>query len=295
MQALNSLPIVSTDCQFSSTNLEQIIDHYESIVNNGDTSSHNYWYLGLAYLLQEREIDAQATWFIPFEEASELESVTLTSELSDVLDRSAAQELAAQNLDHAWLISQYLREVNPAHLNNLFRSILLEIKLERFSPDLLAEWAINEVIPNNSNSIIDQQLLAELLQSLLIFPSAATSSFVKTCLLNCLSNSTESIDHLVNDIRNSSHRMGANPFMIEILEFCRTLQPKNFNIANTLCRIYSDLGSHDKSIAVSLSIYEFCDSLFSKIQASYPLIIAYLTASQPHVPKISGISRELCC
>jgi predicted O-linked N-acetylglucosamine transferase (SPINDLY family) len=278
MQALNSLPVVSADYQFSSTDLEQIADHYEMIVTNGDTTSHNYWYLGLTYLLQEREIDAQATWFVPFAEASELESAVLNSELSEVLDRSATQELTAQNLDNAWLISQYLREVNPTHLNNLFRSILLEIKLDQFSPDILSEWETNEIISEYSNSIVDQQLLAELLQSLLIFPSATTCSFIKICLLNCLSNSTELVDNLVNDIRNLAHRMGANPFMLEILEFCREFQPKNFNTANVLCRIYSDLGSHDKAIEVSRSIYSFCDYLSDKIRANYPLIIAYLTA-----------------
>ena len=82
MQALNSLTITTTspteNDRFSSENLDRIVNYYETIISEGNEDSYNYWYLGLAYLLQQREIDAQATWFIPFDEASELTSLALT-------------------------------------------------------------------------------------------------------------------------------------------------------------------------------------------------------------------------
>ena len=123
----------------TSPNLEEVAAHYETLINEGNHSSYNYWYLGLAYLLQDREIDAQATWFIPFEEASELESELLTSELSALLDRSASEEFYAGNLDNARSICQCLQSIDPFCVNNLLRSILLEIKFESFTPDLLLE------------------------------------------------------------------------------------------------------------------------------------------------------------
>jgi hypothetical protein len=292
MQVLDSPSMVVTDDRFSSTNLEQIVDYYEKIVTEGDTSNQNYWYLGLAYLLQAREIDAQATWFIPFEDASELESASLNSELSVILHRSAAQEFAADNLDHAWLISQYLREIDPSHLNNLFRSILLEIRLEQFTPAILDEWEATELVSNHSSLSVDRDLLAELLQSLLLFPSEQTGSFINICLLNLLSTSTDSIEDFVNDIRNIAHRTGANSFMAEILEFCSKIQPKNFNIANILSRIYSDLGSHDKAIDVARYIYNLCDNSFERIQS----INCWQLAQGKYADAaISGINRRIWC
>jgi predicted O-linked N-acetylglucosamine transferase (SPINDLY family) len=278
MQALNSLPVVTTDRQFSSTNLDQIVEHYQTIITNGDTSSHNYWYLGLAYLLQEQEIDAQATWFIPFDAASELESAVLNNELSDVLDRSADQELAAHNLDHALLVTQHLREINPIHLNNLFRSILLEIKLERFTPEFLLEWDVDEILSINSLLKLDRDLLAELLRSLLIFKSEYTASFIKSCLLTYSSNSTEAIEDIGTEIVRIAHQMGTSLFGIEILEFCRTLQPENTKISSALCREYSDFGHHEKAIEIAQSIYNPDDHLLDKIRASYALAIVCLSA-----------------
>jgi predicted O-linked N-acetylglucosamine transferase (SPINDLY family) len=284
MQALNPLTVETIESTatvkslpVNSTDLDRLVDYYETLVNSGTTATENYWYLGLAYLLQERELDAQSTWFIPFEDADELESAALNSQLAVVLDRSAAQEFAGNNLDRAWLIGQYLREVDPTHLNNLFRSILVEIKLERFTPDILGEWEATEILSNNPDGEVDRTLLSELLRSLLFFSSEDTCQFSKACLLHLSNNGIYPIEIEV-DIMKTAHRIGANSFMVDILEFCWELQPKNPSITNALCRIYSDLGQHQKAIEVGRSSHAICDNLFQKIQANYPLIIAYLTA-----------------
>jgi predicted O-linked N-acetylglucosamine transferase (SPINDLY family) len=273
---INTTSIVKIP-RFCTDDLAQISSYYESMIAAGDTCNDNYWYLGIVYLLQEREIEAQATWFIAFEVASELESLVLTSELANVLDRFAAQEFATGNLDNTWLISQHLREIDSSHLNNLFRSILLEIKLDRFSSDLFSELQAVEVLADNLKAPADRSLLAELLKSLLAFPSDDTANFIKICLTNNLI-SDDAIKDFVNDVRNTSHRIGVSLFVVEIIEFCRKLQPRNFTTANILCRTYSDMGFHDRAIDVYHSICESCDNLLDKIQATYTVIIIYLTA-----------------
>ncbi len=274
---INTLSPVE-DRQFFSTNLEQTVKHYESMIANGDHTSHNYWYLGLAYLLQGEELEAQATWFSPFEDASEPESLVLSGELSKVLDRSAAQEFDSHNLDNAWLISQHLREVDLANTSNLFRLILLEIKLDRFTPDFLLELNAIELVLNNIDSDTNISLLSELLKSLMMFPAESTSEFIQVCLSNNLIISDAITDGFIGDITNISHRMGTNSFVIEMLEFCRTLRPSNFILANALCRAYSNLGFYKQAIDVCCSIQELSDNLLDKIQSSYILILTYLTA-----------------
>jgi predicted O-linked N-acetylglucosamine transferase (SPINDLY family) len=286
MQALNSLPIPATividsildNSPSSFTKLEEIAYQYETLIERGDKNSFNYWYLGLAYLLQEREIDAQATWFTPFEEASELESATLNIELSDVLDRSATQEFTANNLDNAWLISQHLREFNPNHLNNLIRSILLEIRFDRFNPNILIEWNASEIVANSHVVTANHELLAELLRSLLFFQSDHTSTFIEACLLTHSINSTDSIDNIVTEIVKVAHRRGTSLFLIRILEFCQILQPENTKILTALCREYSDLGEHKQAVDLGQSIYSLCDNLLDRIRADYTLTLIYLTA-----------------
>ncbi len=286
MQILNHLPIASTIeseadldiLESIATKLDQIIDRYETLIAQGDENNYNYWYLGLAYLLQEREIEAQGTWFMPFDGANELESIALNSELSNVLDRAATEEFDANNFDNSWLISQYLRELDPIHLNNLCRSILIEIQLERFTPDVLIEWEATELVSNVEDIQLDRNLLDRLLVSLILFPSSATADFIQACLLTHLTTATDSIDNLGTEIMNLAHRIGANSFLVDILNICLTVQPTNLTISSILCRIYSDLGEHQKAIDLGESICQLCESTTEKIRANYPLIITYLTA-----------------
>ncbi len=278
MQTLDTSPVIETDLQPTLTSLEQIIDRYETLIDRGNTDNDSYWHLGLAYLLQERELDAQATWFIPFEDASELESEVLNSELSALLDRSATEEFYANNLDNARSIGEYLQSIDPLCVNNLLRSILLEIKADRFTPNLLLEWQVNELVIDSNPGKVDRSLLTDLLRSLLDFPAEATSRSIEIFIVTYLHKSVVEVDNLANDIMNASHRTGANTFMVDILKFCRTLQPQNFQIAHILGRIYSDIACHDRAIETCASIYDLCTNICDRIRASYPLLIAYLTA-----------------
>jgi tetratricopeptide (TPR) repeat protein len=130
----------------------------------------------------------------------------------------------------------------------------------------------------STDSILDRELLAELLRSLLIFPSEQSANFIKACLLNYFGNSTEAIEDIATEILKVSHRMGTNLFCLEILEFCRELLPNNTKIPSALCRKYSDFGNHKKAIEIGQSIYDTYDDLLDKIRASYTLAIVYLSA-----------------
>jgi predicted O-linked N-acetylglucosamine transferase (SPINDLY family) len=295
MQVLNSLPILTTDCQFSSTNLEQIVEHYETLITNGDTSSHSYWYLGLAYLLQSREIDAQATWFIPFEEASELESAILNGELSDVLDRAASQELTNHNLEDSWLISQYLREIDSTHIHNLLRSILLTIKLELFTPEDLVEWQGVEVISTYVNPDVNRELLDLVLSLLLDFPSEFTHQFIYQCLLSFSDIRSDLIKLISNALLIICHRASTNTFMTQILEDCLKLEPLNTIVLQILWQLNCGLAEHKKATDLSFVIYSLCNDSYQKVIANANIIRTLLSAGdwQTVIPIIDQEPADL--
>ena len=121
---LNYSSIVAPEQHFDSSHLEQTVKYYETIIDRGDERSENYWNLGLAYLLRQQELDAQATWFIPFDRSSELEAEALSNELVTILDRVACQKFVVSEWENAWLISQHLREVDAKHLSSMRHSLI---------------------------------------------------------------------------------------------------------------------------------------------------------------------------
>ncbi len=286
MQALNSLTNSSLvtdissdqDSMFSSIHLAQTVAYYETIITQGDEHSYNYWYLGLAYLLQQREVDAQSTWFIPFAEADELETVALTDELSGILDRVASQEFINHNFDNSWLICQYLREVDSTHINNLLRSILLAIKLDLFSPENLVEWQGIEILSTYTDLELDLELLDLMLGSILNFPSEFICEFIHQCLVSFSTVRSHLIELISNTLLNLGHRLGANSFMTQILEICLEFEPQNTIILQILCRLNCSLAEYQKAINISFLIYSLCNGSAQKIIANANIIRTLLTA-----------------
>ena len=279
MQSLKSMDNSSDlNLMFSSNYLEQTVDFYELAIAAGDENSHNYWYLGLAYLLTEREIDAQSTWFIPFDDVSELETVALTDDLAGILDRVASQKLIESKLDESLLICQYLREIDPTHINNLLRSILLEIELDLFMPEVLVEWEGVELLSTHPNLSIDRAILFRVVEALISFPSPLTSEFICQCLSSFPQDQSTLIELICQTSLSMSHRSGATASSIELLGICLEFQPANDIILQILCRLNSSLGRYQQAIDLSIQIYNLCNGSADRVIASANIIRTMLTA-----------------
>jgi predicted O-linked N-acetylglucosamine transferase (SPINDLY family) len=311
MQDLNSqlscstidFDLVDEDLIFLPDNLDRTVNYYETIIYEGSEDSYNYWYLGLGYFLQEQEVEAQATWFIPFEEASELETVALTNELASVLNRAADRESGTRNFDNAWSICQYLREVDSQHLNNLFRSIILSIELDIFSPELLIAWQGLEILAIDEelevSTIADLNSLRDLLdrsiELLLNFPNEVTYQFIQQCLSSFPKLRERLIEIIGNTLLNLGHRLGATSFMTDILEICLKYQPEDTFILQIICRLYSSLQEHQKALEISLLIYSLCNGAVQKVIANANIIKTCLNAGdwQNAMPIIDRHDRLL--
>ncbi len=295
MQTLNidnfqnrSEDLVELNIEFSSSYfLAQTIADYELRIERGDTQSDNYWYLGLAYLLMERELDAQATWFIPFTDVSEAETIALTERLGSQLDRVASQKLSTHDLDDAWLISQYLRELDPTHINNLLRSILLAIELDLFTSELLIEWDGVALISIAIESAIDRSLLCSVVKLLLSNPDSLTFEFICQCLSSLPQIRSQLIELVCQTSLSASHRSGVTKYSIALLEVCLELQPHNDLILQILCRLNCSLGEYQIAIDLSLDIYSLCSDVAARIVANANIIRMMLTAGDwQHVEPI---------
>jgi predicted O-linked N-acetylglucosamine transferase (SPINDLY family) len=284
MQVTTSPNKIDTHCSldlssmFSSINLERTVEYYEQLITQDNGNSYNYWYLGLAYLLQQLEVDAQATWFIPFAEASELETIALTDALSNILNQVADLELVNRNLTNSWLISQYLQEVDPTHLNNLFRSIILAIELDLFEIESLLEWQAIEILSDCIDLQLDFKLLNRAIELLLSFPDELTHEFIYQCLRSSPAFRPQIIELISNQLLRLSHRSQANSFMIQILETCLKFQPQDTVILQVLCGLHCSLLEYSRAIDISFMIYNLCRGSAEKIIANANIIRTLLTA-----------------
>lgn len=118
---------IQLDNQVSLTQTLLSIAEYEQNITDNPRDVINYWYLGLALLLEGREEEAQITWMTPFLEFGEKE--TWLSELTKILLNYAQQEEINLNYKLAWVIRQHIKEFVPDHIHNLLKIVELNIEL----------------------------------------------------------------------------------------------------------------------------------------------------------------------
>ncbi len=152
---------------------------YEELIEREPLEISYYWYLGLAYLLQAKEEEAQATWLFVFTQVEEQETDSWLLELSNILAAEANRQLELENLEISWLIRKHLQEINPSYLDNLLHLTLVEIKLNRFHPQQLQEWQILELINQGS---VNSQLLERVVIAVIPYAHEYTIELVRLSL-----------------------------------------------------------------------------------------------------------------
>lgn len=134
---------------------------YEQAIETEPEVVTHYWYLGLVYLLQGQEEQAQATWLLSMSQGSSEEIEKWTKELVQILDTEAQRQVNLANFQNSWLIRQHIRDIAPAFVNNLLLLVQLSINLGSFTPEMFQDWQVVELLKKSPPATVDPVLLMQ--------------------------------------------------------------------------------------------------------------------------------------
>jgi predicted O-linked N-acetylglucosamine transferase (SPINDLY family) len=217
---------------------------YEELIEREATEISYYWYLGLSYLLQAKEEEAQATWLFVFTQGDEQETESWLLELSNILTTEANRQLELENLEISWLIRKHLQEINPGYLDNLLHLTLIEIKLNRFHPQQLQEWQILELITQGS---VNSELLEQVVIALIPYTHKYTIELVRLSL-PYLSNSLKLLDHILKITRQVAFQKKLPLYSVDLAEAFLPLYPESWYLQVNLFWFYISSDDYDKAI-----------------------------------------------
>lgn len=181
---------------------------YEQSIEADPSVMSNYWYLGLAFLLQGQETEAQATWLSAIAEGDSDQVNTRTADLINILSAEALRHEADIDLQTAWALRQYICEFSPENFNNLLSIILLSIQLGLLHyHGKLALLQATQLILYENNIEINLNLLVKVLENLLnVNPF---HDFVEICLIHQdLVNDCQQFVSLNNKLSRSYNTLG---------------------------------------------------------------------------------------
>jgi predicted O-linked N-acetylglucosamine transferase (SPINDLY family) len=275
-------------------NYDNVVQFYEQLTENNSQNLEDYFYLGLAYLLQDREEDAQATWFLVLSQADELELSGWTETLTNILDTEANRQENLQRLETSYLIRLHLQNLNPNFLNNLLHLIDLEIQFQSFAMEKCDDWYVFELLENIATEAIDLDLLLRVIEKVLIYPHNFTICFLELASLH-ISNPEVIIAKVMSAIVAYGYQYRQGFFAIWLVEFCLRLKPEDLYLQNSLFSLYKTTTvDYQKALEIANNFYQSCQTTTEKL-FGISLVIGILQAKGDWIslPKLITDLKQL--
>lgn len=258
----------------------EAINLYEQAIEVDPKNQSYYWYLGLFLLLQDREMEAQATWMTALAEV-EVENIEIyISELVEILEKEAIRQTSLSNYKYAWVIHSHIREIAPDNINNLLYLIDLSIQLEIYTGQEISELRILELLQPEVVNKINQDLLFHVLRKILVYAPHVPLSleFISTCL-PYVKNIAELANVIVGIAYNMQYLVSRQDVAIALCETCLKVLPENFEILLALTAFYTDIEMYQKSIEYGKNLYAIPDNpIYTKVYVNHLIIRAMMLA-----------------
>ncbi|MFB2837841.1 O-linked N-acetylglucosamine transferase, SPINDLY family protein [Aerosakkonemataceae cyanobacterium BLCC-F167] len=259
------------------------VNLYEQAISSEPNNQSYYWYLGLVLLLQEKETEAQMTWFSAMAEAEPEQIELWTEELIQVLETEAQRREAILDYSVAWLIRQHIREINPVNINNinnLLRLILLAINLESFTGEELNSFGVVEILQSSELKDLDSQLLMQVLERVLdVVPLHPSSLEFASACVPFVPEPYIFIDRLIITSVKIAYSAKKAALAARFLELALQFDPISPEVLIQLTNFYQDAGEYSQGIEMAKLCYSLFSGLAEKVFANHLIIRGLMVAA----------------
>jgi len=266
---------------------------YEQAITEAPGEKSNYWYLGLALLLQGQGTEAQSTWLFAMMEAGSEEVEEWNAELMQVLQVEAERYRALADGATSWIIRQQMREIQPQSLDNLLHLIQLGIEQETFTGEELTSWGVIEVLQTEPSLGIDPQWLLDVLNKVLnsVPLHPATVDFTAACLPH-LQHLPNCLGIILKAVLLIAFSLMQPRKAIQLAELGLRLDSTNAELVRYLSGLYQDIGNYDQGIAMAEKFYTLAQTLPNQIFAKH-LVLRGLMGATGYWEKAVCVSQQL--
>ena len=256
---------------------KKVVEYYESLLEKEPEVLECYWRLGLAYLLDEQEEEAQLTWFLALNQPSEKDAEQNIHALVEVLEEEAKYQEAEKNNLLAWLIRGHIRELQATNISNLLSLLVLNLELDYPTIPKLAEWNVIQLLELEEISPYESFFLP-ILSKILYIADPETINFARICL-NTAQNPDSILKTIVEVAKKINDQDGAIDHPVMLVNVCRENNPNDLELLKTLFWFYAGTNYFDESLAIAIEFSEKSESLSAKIFADHQLLYLYLSRS----------------
>ncbi|WP_324281908.1 O-linked N-acetylglucosamine transferase, SPINDLY family protein [Cyanobacterium aponinum UTEX 3221] len=253
-------------------NFEQVILFYENEIETNPDDLNNYWYLGLAYLLNGNYEDCESVWLLPFLEIQDNDIETVNQKFLDILMAESERQEELNQLNISIFIRKKILEINP-NLYNIFKLLLLRLTNNSFNIEMINEYNCLDIVNNHDQlSEAERNLVIKFLEKLLDIPHQLTLDFVKI-IYPKLKNNSQFRELLTDKIEVMAEQKRFLIYGAKLLEITLINQPQNLEIIRQTFIYYSQARSYENAKLMAFEYLKYSSSLIEKVFASYQLLL----------------------
>ncbi|MGY6529576.1 MAG: O-linked N-acetylglucosamine transferase, SPINDLY family protein [Cyanobacterium sp.] len=255
-------------------NFDEVVTFYEKLINKNPEEIQHYWYLGLAYLLAQREAECQSTWFTVFFSIDEENQVFYQQQLLDLLEIEAIYQENNNEFYLSYLIREQVNNIDPKNISNFLDLINLKYNL-----GILKLSDIQEITSKNltdNEHIIDRQKLLKCANNILSIPCDESLNFAK--IVNSYFQENEEITELLlSKAEMTGQEKNYYFYASELVQICLNNQPNNLEIIKQGIYYYSNNHQYEQCKILAQHFYECSHTLAEKSLALRQLISNTIT------------------
>jgi predicted O-linked N-acetylglucosamine transferase (SPINDLY family) len=249
----------------------QVAAIYEELIDNDPENVSHYWYLGVAYLLQNLQAEAQVMWQSILREGNPEQVQQWQGELEAVLDTEARRQQEKGNLAAVEYFRYHLQEIVPRSINNLLALFDLSLDLGIFDPEELLNYPIIYNLRYNPN----RELLIKVILKSLLYPHELTLNLAQESLPYLQELADSFIPQAFQVAIRVTNEQQSPAFGVEIIKLCLQLRPDDLSLLEQLVNLYILAEDFDNSLKTAYQLQEICATPSLKLYSNY-LILSIL-------------------
>jgi predicted O-linked N-acetylglucosamine transferase (SPINDLY family) len=235
-------------------------EFYEKQLEIEPDNITHYWYLGLSYLLQKKEDEAQLTWSLaltnlPLESEFEL----LVQNLISVLSNEAERQKENLDLEMCWLIRRHILSITDQNFDNILELILLDLENKTYKPEQILELNLVEVLKSQDLNLINQDKFLDILKKILEIPSPESLLLAREMGEILDSAAWEKI---MNDAaRAAGYFYQKFEHSVDLLEIVLNKYPQSLTSLENYSRFLCKACRYTEAVEVAEKLYDMTDNM----------------------------------
>jgi predicted O-linked N-acetylglucosamine transferase (SPINDLY family) len=265
-------------------NYPEVANFYEQLVEAESNIASHYWHLGLAYLLQGQEDEAQAAWFLGVtNQSKEIDSEQLTPELVAVLTTEAEHQQQKGNLERCWLIRQHILSISEENLDNILEILALSLDTKTFFSGQITELGLIDLLQQSgalASEVIGQDKARKTLKRILEQPG--TEILALASVTSDLFSAAD-WEQLVNGAARTAGFLYKTTAHMEhavaLLEICLAKYPDSFISLENYSRFLCKVNRYAEGLSVAQKLYDMMEAMPYKYAANTFILDALMWSS----------------